>query len=211
MACTVVTVSVQASADPSPIRSAVNILVVLGSERLFVDMRRLLATNKTVTVVRVPNNDGASEPDSSFQAKVKDAQIRSYFYGGPPITQGALLAFSIKVAFANLAIFRVGEAADTVAPSSALPIGVSRSVGETELIPVDLAGPRAGAELVNRVLAVPQAGDGEVGEMAGGAVVGFVWVGAVDQAKGMVTLLSPVRGRLPRKTLLLGSVNWQDQ
>ena len=107
------------------------------------------------------------------------------------------MAFSIKVAFANLAIFRVGEAADTVAPSSALPIGFSRSVGETELIPVDLA--------------VPQAGDGEVGEMAGGAVVGFVWVSAVDQAKGMVTLLSPVRGRLPRKTVLLGSVNWQDQ
>jgi len=174
-------------------------------------MRRLLATNKTVTVVRVPKNDGASEPDLAFQAKVKDAQIRSYFYGGPSITQGVLSPFSIKVKFADLAVFRVGEAADTVAPSSALPIGFSRSVGETELLPIDLAGPRAAAELVNRVLAVPQAADDSGDEIAGSAVLGFVWVSAVDQAKGMVTLLSPMRGRLPRRTLLLGSVDWQDQ
>lgn len=72
MAYTVVTVSVQASADPPPIWSAVNILVVLGSARLSVDMHHLLATSKTVTVVRVTKNDGASEPDSSFRAKVKD-------------------------------------------------------------------------------------------------------------------------------------------
>lgn len=33
---------------------------------------------------------------------------------------------------------------------------------------------------------------------------------AIDQTKKKVTLLSPLPGRLPRKTLILGSLDWQD-
>lgn len=33
---------------------------------------------------------------------------------------------------------------------------------------------------------------------------------AMDQTKKKVTLLSPLPGRLPRKTLLLASLDWQD-
>lgn len=33
---------------------------------------------------------------------------------------------------------------------------------------------------------------------------------AIDQTKKKVTMLSPLPGRLPRKTLLLGSMEWQD-
>jgi len=40
--------------------SIVNVLLVLGSERLYVEMTKLLNTNKTVTVVRVPKSDGVS-------------------------------------------------------------------------------------------------------------------------------------------------------
>lgn len=42
---------------PSP---AVNVLVVVGSERLSVEMNKLMSTNKTVTVIRVPKSDGVS-------------------------------------------------------------------------------------------------------------------------------------------------------
>lgn len=40
----------------------VNILLVVGSERLYVEMKKLMATNKTVSVVRVPKSDGVRSP-----------------------------------------------------------------------------------------------------------------------------------------------------
>lgn len=38
----------------------VNVLVVVGTERLSVEMNKLMNTNKTVTVIRVPKSDGVS-------------------------------------------------------------------------------------------------------------------------------------------------------
>lgn len=102
-------------------------------------------------------------------------------------------------------------AAQSQAPSSALPIGFHRSVADTELLAIDLTGPRAAAELVNRILAIPQAAD-DAGDEAvvTSPVMGFVWVTQIDQVKNMVTLLSPRQGRLPRKRLLVGSLDCQE-
>ena len=36
----------------------VNVLLVVGNERLHVEMSKLLSTNKTVQVIRVPKNGG---------------------------------------------------------------------------------------------------------------------------------------------------------
>ncbi|GAA5880890.1 hypothetical protein JCM16303_005164 [Sporobolomyces ruberrimus] len=190
----------------------VNVLLVLGSERLYVEMTKLLNTNKTVTVVRVPKSDGASDLDLSTLSRIQSSQIRSYFYGGPALTQGVLSPFSIIVKFEDVRICRVGEAAGTHAPSSALPLGATRLTRDTELVPIDLAGPRATSEVVSRLLAVPQAEEGDEGEekVVKGPVGGFVWVSALDQTKKKITLLSPLPGRLPRKTLILGSLDWID-
>ncbi|GAA5942733.1 cleavage polyadenylation factor subunit CLP1 [Sporobolomyces koalae] len=190
----------------------VNVLLVLGSERLYVEMSKLMNTNKTVTVVRVPKSDGASDLDLSTVSRIQSSQIRSYFYGGPALTQGVLSPFSIIVKFDDVQICRVGEAAGTHAPSSALPLGATRLTRDTELVPIDLSGPRAASEILNRILAVPQAEEGDEGEekVVKGPVGGFVWVSALDQAKKKITLLSPLPGRLPRKTLILGSLDWVD-
>lgn len=122
----------------TPSAFAVNTLVVLGDERLGVSMTKLMATNKTVTVVRVPGNSGvrsappspiapladlsalcqAAAPDLSLQSKIRDGQIRSYFHGGPAITQGMLSPFSIKVKFADLLVYRVGECQSCPPPSA---------------------------------------------------------------------------------------------
>ncbi|GAA5878021.1 hypothetical protein JCM1840_001719 [Sporobolomyces johnsonii] len=190
----------------------INVLLVLGSERLYVEMTKLMNTNKTVTVVRVPKSDGASDLDLATLSRIQSSQIRSYFYGGPALTQGVLSPFSIIVKFEDVRICRVGEAAGSHAPSSALPLGATRLTRDTELVPVDLTGPRAASEVINRLLAVPQAEEGDEGEekVVKGPVGGFVWVSALDQAKKKITLLSPLPGRLPRKTLILGSIDWVD-
>ena len=137
----------------------------------------------------------AAEDDESYHNRVKDAQIRSYFYGGPAFTQGVLSPFSIIVKFDDLRIVRVGEggslslrtlaalltrplaASETQAPDSALPIGLGRTVGETDLVPLDLTASRTPSELLNRILAIPQAGDEDGDEERGlGPVLGWVYV-----------------------------------
>ncbi|POY75897.1 hypothetical protein BMF94_0980 [Rhodotorula taiwanensis] len=190
----------------------INVLVVVGTERLSIEMNKLMNTNKTVTVIRVPKSDGASDLDLSAMSRLQALQTRAYFYGGPPLTQGLLSPFSIIVRWSDIRIMRVGELAGTHAPSSALPLGATRLTRDTELVEVDLEGPRAASEVVNRVLAVPMAEEERDGQdkVVKGPVMGFVWVSALDKDKKKITLLSPLPGRLPRRTLIVGSVDWVD-
>ncbi|GAA5838048.1 hypothetical protein JCM11251_006834 [Rhodosporidiobolus azoricus] len=190
----------------------INVLLVVGSERSYVEMSKLMNTNKTVTVVRVPKSDGASDLDLPATSRVQSLQIRSYFYGGPPLTQGLLSPFSIIVHFSSVRIVRVGEQAGAHAPSSALPLGATRLTRDTELVEVDLEATGASREVVNRILAVPMAEEETEGQekVVRGPVMGFVWVSALDQAKKKITLLSPLPGRLPRKTLIVGGIDWVD-
>ncbi|GAA5886512.1 hypothetical protein JCM6882_001667 [Rhodosporidiobolus microsporus] len=190
----------------------INILLVVGSERSYVEMSKLMNTNKTVTVVRVPKSDGASDLDLPTTSRLQSLQTRSYFYGGPPLTQGLLSPFSIIVHFSSVRIVRVGEQAGAHAPSSALPLGATRLTRDTELVEVDLEAPGAAREVVNKVLAVPMAEEETEGQekVVKGPVMGFVWVSALDQAKKKITLLSPLPGRLPRKTLIVGGIDWVD-
>ncbi|KAK4052851.1 Cleavage polyadenylation factor subunit clp1 [Microbotryomycetes sp. JL201] len=188
-----------------------NLVLVVGSQRLEDQVKRLLDTNKTVTVVRVPPSNGASDADEALVKRVRHAQTRSYFYGGPALTAGVLSPFSIIVKFDDLKVFRVGESAETMAPDSALPIGAGRTVSATDLVAIDLTDSKTSSVLVGHILAVPQAADDMSDEaIVGSPVLGFVYCSAIDQTKKKVTLLSPLPGRLPRKTLLLGSLEWQD-
>ncbi|TKA53587.1 hypothetical protein B0A53_03878 [Rhodotorula sp. CCFEE 5036] len=190
----------------------INVLVVVGTERLSVEMNKLMNTNKTVTVIRVPKSDGASDLDLPTMSRLQALQTRAYFYGGPPLTQGLLSPFSIIVRWSDIRILRVGELAGTHAPSSALPLGATRLTRDTELVEVDLDGPRAASEVVNRILAVPMAEEERDGQekVVRGPVMGFVWVSALDKDKKKITLLSPLPGRLPRKNLIVGSVDFVD-
>ncbi|SCV66899.1 BQ2448_5545 [Microbotryum intermedium] len=189
----------------------VNVVLVVGNQRLEDQVKKLLDTNKTVTVVRVPAANGASEPDEALQRRIKDAQIRSYFYGGPALTTGVLSPFSIIVKFDDLRIVQIGEALSAQAPDSALPIGFGRTVGDLDLVLLDLEASSAPSSLLFRLLGIPQALEGsEDGDVVGKAVLGWVYVSAIDQVKKKATLLSPLPGRLPRKTLVLGSIDWQD-
>lgn len=120
----------------------------------------------------------ASDLDLSTLARLQALQTRAYFYGGPALTQGLLSPFSIIVRLSDIRIVRVGEQAGSHAPSSALPIGATRLTRDTELVEVDLEGPRAASEVVNRVLAVPMAEEERDGQekVVKGPVMGFVWV-----------------------------------
>lgn len=83
------------------------------------------------------------------------AQIRSYFYGGPGLSLGSLTPHSMSIRFGVLSVNRVGDDSASLAPMSALPIGHTRTVKDTQLVEVDPAGEGV-SELRGRLCALPQ-------------------------------------------------------
>jgi polyribonucleotide 5'-hydroxyl-kinase len=92
-------------------------------------------------------------------------QLRTYMYGYKlPLLPGldekelggegrvdmTLAPHSTHIGFDDLKIYRIGE--QSIAPSSALPIGAQRSISETQPILIDPSLPGSG--LLNAVLAL---------------------------------------------------------
>ncbi|KAG9015924.1 Cleavage polyadenylation factor subunit clp1 [Tulasnella sp. 427] len=213
----------------------VNTIIVIGHEKLNVDMQRIFgglsALGRRINVVKVAKSGGASDLDYSYRLRMISHQVRNYFYGpdfkipawvdvtklgGEAQTETTLSPYSAPVKFDDMKIWRIG--AETMAPSSALPIGGSRIITELEPIPVD---PTTGS-LLNAILALlplppSQHGaikvdeDFTIEELLTTDVAGFLLVTSVDLAKGRMSILSPNPGSLSARTALIGSYEWQDQ
>lgn len=74
----------------------------------------------------------AVETDDAYRSRVQTGQIKSFFYGNvsnPSDEQLSPQSMTIKID--NLKVFKITE--DKVAPTSALPIGASRVLENTQL------------------------------------------------------------------------------
>ena len=162
-----------------------------------------------VNVIKLPKSGGVVEVDDTYKARLRALQVRCYFYGGTqvkattaqglpaPVLPGhadplggvpSLSPFSTTIPFDLLEIYRVGQ--EAMAPSSALPIGASRTVTETQLVKLDPTNSTADqAALLNSVLALvqPPRGGGGAGqpdsstnptddEIIGAPILGFIHV-----------------------------------
>ncbi|UZJ52838.1 hypothetical protein CBS101457_002158 [Exobasidium rhododendri] len=140
--------------------------------------------------------------------------------GGLP----ALSPYSTTIPFDLLEVYKVGQ--ENLAPSSALPIGAARVVTATHLVKLDLTNSAIDqSQLVHSVLALIQAPRGGGGpgvadskvdpppsddEILGAPILGFLHVADIDVVRKKITVLSPSPGRLPSKTALIGTLDWQD-
>lgn len=96
----------------------------------------------------------ASGLDNAAKRRLQAAQIHSYFYGGPSVSFGALAPHSMSIPFPVLSINRVGE--DAFVPLSALPIGHTRSIKDTQLVELSPTDSDASGEIMNKLCALPQ-------------------------------------------------------
>ncbi|THH28918.1 hypothetical protein EUX98_g5271 [Antrodiella citrinella] len=150
----------------------INVILVVGHEKLNVEMQRTYG--KYITVVKIPKSGGVVELDELYRTRVRKCQMHSYMYGervtvppglpslataspltgyvtgGEQSTDLTLAPLSSIVGFGDLSIWRVGE--ETLAPTSALPIGATRVLSEMQPIQLDPGMP--GSRLYNAVLAV---------------------------------------------------------
>ncbi|KAF8320602.1 uncharacterized protein EI90DRAFT_2606309 [Cantharellus anzutake] len=140
----------------------VNVIVVIGHEKLNVEVQRLFnqaSSSAAITVVKIPKSGGVVEVDHAYKERVISHQILSYFYGSHQFlpqdvtdvhVETSLSPFSSDIGFDELLIYRIGG--ESIAPSSALPIGSQAIV--TELKPIRVDPGILGSGLSHTVLAL---------------------------------------------------------
>ncbi|KAG6876795.1 Cleavage polyadenylation factor subunit clp1 [Termitomyces sp. T159_Od127] len=211
---------------------AFNIILVVGHAKLNVEMQRTYGSQ--LTVIKVPKPGGVS-----YRERVHNYQLHTYMYGQvltPPsgvtsaVAGGEALSrllapSSTVINFGDLTVLRIG--AETMAPSSALPIGATRVVSEMQPVLVDPSQPGSG--LLNAVLGVlappkPDENKQYDEEILDLAVMGFIIVCVqsnprcllqifthLDIPHKRMTILAPNQGSVAGKTAVVGSFEWQDQ
>lgn len=93
---------------------SVDILVVLGSERLYSDMaRRYEDRQGTVTIVKLAKSGGCVDRDEAFMRTARETAIREYFFGEPKRT---LSPYTLTVGLNEVNLWRVGEGISILTP-----------------------------------------------------------------------------------------------
>lgn len=91
--------------------STVNVLVILGSERLYSDMSRRYSGQKTaggfpVVVLKVDKSGGCVDRDEGYMQKFRQSQVREYFFGD---AKNALSPHTQQLDFSQLNVFKIAE------------------------------------------------------------------------------------------------------
>ncbi|KAF8919363.1 hypothetical protein CPB85DRAFT_1373536 [Mucidula mucida] len=200
----------------------INVILVVGHEKLNAEMQKAFGSKLTVVV----------ELDMGYRERVQSHQLHTYMYGQvikPPagISPSAvnndtfsdivLSPSSTVIGFDDLTIYRIGAgtyfSATMMAPSDALPVGAKRVVSETQPVRVEPSQPGSG--LLNAVLALLSSSNPDV-EMYDEAIldctiIGFLIITKIDIPQRKMTILAPNQGSFIGKTAIVGSYDWQDQ
>ncbi|KAJ1308731.1 hypothetical protein OPQ81_004422 [Rhizoctonia solani] len=202
----------------------VNTILVMGHDKLSVELQRIFGNSGGITVLKVPKSGGVVEVDYAYHTRVISSQIRAYFYGTPlylppsmnpataqlggeATTETTLSPFSVTLNAGDLQIYRIGST--VIAPSSALPIGATRAIGEVQPVRVDVES----GGILHSVLALLAPFDSSPSDdrLLQQEVSGFLIVTAVDIPRRKITVLAPSQGSLVGRVALIGSLEWQDR
>ncbi|EPX70695.1 mRNA cleavage and polyadenylation specificity factor complex subunit [Schizosaccharomyces octosporus yFS286] len=199
----------------------INIVLVLGSERLYSTMKRNYNNASWLSVVKLPSSGGCIEREPEWITRWQSRCLKQYFYGDERMPLSPL---SIIVDSTQLVVYRVLEASESGPKSSVLPIGFEEESGQSDdkgnYMSLALSGKGQYLEritteamtiLQNSILAISSVSEDE-NETAiiDSCILGYVFVTDVDDVKNRMTLLSPVPDRLPSNALIMGTCKWQE-
>lgn len=227
---------------------AVTTILVIGSERLYSSMMRnydnkpstsasAAASDERISVVKLSKSGGCVDRDEGFMKAVREAQIRSYFFGNPiPSTAASALSLSAtsialsphaqQLDFNTLAVYNVAgsttpaneeddeyDPAQLSAGSSFLPGGANQgeSTESPSAVPFKKVPAPAPTGLANSLVAISHAPpNARPTEIRDSSIMGFLYAADVDSEKGRVRVLAPVGGRVPQRALVWGK-RWPEQ
>jgi len=84
----------------------VNVIVVLGHERLYNDIVRRYGHKSGVALVRVAKSGGAVELNETYVQQVQNYRTKQYFYGD---LKNVLSPVSRTLDFKNIKVYRIAE------------------------------------------------------------------------------------------------------
>jgi polyribonucleotide 5'-hydroxyl-kinase len=218
---------------------AVSAIVCLGSERLYSDMvkrfdgqptaSRSTGTTTsqaaTISVIKLAKSGGCVDRDEAYMQAFRAAQVKTYFYGNPRLSNGiSLQPRQQQVDFSTMTVWR--RIASTPDPTSSSSMGGGAYEDDETFLPGggmgDEPGPDGGAfkvpfpssQIYERMTA-PYAAmrssiltvmncdpEAEQETIRDSSVMGFLYVTDTDEARGRISLLSPVAGRVPNRAIV---------
>jgi len=215
----------------------INVLIVVGNERLLVDLKRKLKYNESeLTLLKVAKSSGCVDIDDKFQREIQQRAIKEYFYG---ISSSPLSPYTIVVNLKdfvflnprtlenlNLA-FLSGDTAEEDSSEAGTGIESGNKSNSFKDYMERLTTPSS-SNLQNAILAFADDSDLEMGKYIGSPddsennnnliqtvssrnVLGFCYVLNCDDEKGKLKLLipSPVQ-HLPTKVLILTQLRYNE-
>ena len=89
----------------------VNIILTLGSERLYSDMQRRfssykISTSEEITIIKLDKSGGCVDRDDTYMQQMREAALREYFFGNAKHT---LSPHTQYVSFDELTIYKIFE------------------------------------------------------------------------------------------------------
>lgn len=194
---------------------SVNIVLVIGSERISSEIQKKFAGQKTsldepITVVSLDKSGGVVERDTGFLQQVHEAAIKEYFFGD---TNTTLSPFTQQVDFSALSIWKVNQGIYSfhmVHLKSNYTNGEIASASATleDDIYSDTMLEKIEPSLMiqNCILSVIYASVHDSADtIRDSNVMGYVYVAEVDEKRRKLKVLAPVSARLGDRPLLWGS------
>lgn len=108
----------------------VNVVIVIGNERLSVEMQKLFDGSypRKIQIIKIPKSGGVSDLDMAYRDRIQSYQLRHYFYGTPLKLPPSLVAhadelqfggeaskdltltpYSTVLSFDDIKIYRIGQ------------------------------------------------------------------------------------------------------
>ncbi|KAI2783582.1 Clp1-domain-containing protein [Daldinia loculata] len=175
---------------------SVNIVLVIGSERISSEIQKKFAGQKTsldepITVVSLDKSGGVVERDTGFLQQVHEAAIKEYFFGD---TNTTLSPFTQQVDFSALSIWKVNQASASATLEDDIYSDTMLEKIEPSLM------------IQNCILSVIYASVHDSADtIRDSNVMGYVYVAEVDEKRRKLKVLAPVSARLGDRPLLWGS------
>ncbi|KAL8940926.1 MAG: hypothetical protein Q9211_002045 [Gyalolechia sp. 1 TL-2023] len=181
----------------------VNVLVVVGSERLYSDMLRRfngqrMGANEPTIVVKLDTSGGVVNRDDEYMRRFRQAQVREYFFGD---SKASLSPHTQQVDYGQFSVYKIPESSDMLA--SLLPGGEAEEEPTRKPIYERV---QPSAQMQNAILAIVQADVNDTPEnIRDASVIGFVYIAEVDEKRKKLRILTPIGGRIPHRALIWGS------
>lgn len=196
-----------------------DILVVVGSERLYSDMVRRfngqrMGTNEPTIVVKLDRSGGVVNRDDEYMRRFRQAQVREYFFGD---SKASLSPHTQQVDYNQFCVYRIPDCkpkevfglyrADIPPASDMLASLLPGGEAEEEPTRKPIYGRvQPSAQMQNAILAIVQADVNDTPEnIRDSSVIGFVYIAEVDEKRKKLRILTPIGGRIPHRALIWGS------